>query len=113
MPYDLNRAVSIALHTPQLPMLETYINETVTAVYSRSYKPNTNTPQTNPWEELPLSVYHCKPACWGCGNRWISCCITSCVTTRKKLSPLRHYRWRGLENAPLAHDTRIIGVDIN
>ena len=114
VPYDLNRAVSIALHTPQLPMLETYINETVTAVYSRSYKPNTNTPQTNPWEELPLSVYHLQ---------------TGVLGLRKPLDKLLHNQLRdhpaksyllfgitdgsGLENAPLAHDTRIIGVDIN
>ena len=114
VPYDLNRAVSIALHTPQLPMLETYINETVTAVYSRSYKPNTNTPQTNPWEELPLSVYHLQ---------------TGVLGLREPLDKLLHNQLRdhpaksyllfgitdgsGLENAPLAHDTRIIGVDIN
>ena len=114
VPYDLNRAVSIALHTPQLPMLETYINETVTAVYSRSYKPNTNTPQTNPWEELPLSVYQLQ---------------TGVLGLREPLDKLLHNQLRdhpaksyllfgitdgsGLENAPLAHDTRIIGVDIN
>ena len=114
VPYDLSRAVSIALHTPQLPMLETYINETVTAVYSRSYKPNTNTPQTNPWEELPLSVYHLQ---------------TGVLGLREPLDKLLHNQLRdhpaksyllfgitdgsGLENAPLAHDTRIIGVDIN
>ena len=114
VPYDLNRAVSIALHTPQLPMLETYINETVTAVYSRSYKPNTSTPQTNPWEELPLSVYQLQ---------------TGVLGLREPLDKLLHNQLRdhpaksyllfgitdgsGLENAPLAHDTRIIGVDIN
>lgn len=55
VPYDLARAVSLALHAPDLPMLETYIRETVTAVYSRSYKPKA--PSRSPWEDLPLPVY--------------------------------------------------------
>ncbi len=56
VPYDVRRAVSLALRSPDLPMLETYIRETVTAVYSRSYAPQTALPRS-PWEDLPLSVY--------------------------------------------------------
>ena len=37
VPYDVNRAVSIALHTPDLPDIETYITEIVTARYHRHY----------------------------------------------------------------------------
>ena len=55
VPYDLARTVSLALRSPDLPMLETYIRETVTAVYSRSYKPKA--PARSPWEDLPLPVY--------------------------------------------------------
>ena len=39
VPYDLARAVSLALRTPDLPMLDTYITEIVTARYSRHYAP--------------------------------------------------------------------------
>lgn len=37
VPYDINRAVSIALRTPDLPQLDTYIEEIVTARYHRHY----------------------------------------------------------------------------
>lgn len=38
VPYDRARAVGLALRTPELPMLDCYINEIATARYGRSYK---------------------------------------------------------------------------
>ena len=66
VPHDLARAVSLALHAPDLPMLETYIRETITAVYSRSYKPKA--PARSPWEDLPLPVYEAYASARGLGQ---------------------------------------------
>lgn len=58
VPYDVAGEISRALRTPELPQLTTYIAETATARYMRSY----NAPARNAWQDLPLEVYEAHMA---------------------------------------------------
>ena len=112
VPYDLARAISLALHAPDLPMLETYIRETVTAVYSRSYKPKP--PARSPWEDLPLSVYEAAASAQGV-EQTLSCILAEQMRDlpAKSVCLLGVSGGNGLAFASTLPYAHILGVDVS
>jgi predicted phosphodiesterase len=114
VPYDRARAVGLALRTPELPMLSSYINETATARYSRSYKPKS--PPKNAWQELPLETYEAHMSAASVRQAQA---LDRLMAEQMRDLPARSVcilgvsGGNGLEHAAALPYARILGVDIN